>query len=249
MYSAYFDESGTDGVSKSVVVSGVIAGNDQWRDFENAWKRALDNARVTRFHMRDFAHSLREFKNWKGDEDRRSKFLKELIEIIRRNTRHTFSTAVIITDYQSINQKYQLSEYASPYVIGAFQGVVDVAKWCNAHEYIEPVNVVFEDGVKHKGEFLAFYVPANFHKISYAKSTQFIGFQAADLVAWETRKAIDQLHAGKLKRYRRYRQSYSALFAMPNKWGVYEKSFLERWCRNLKIPLRNESIETVQARA
>jgi hypothetical protein len=239
MYSAYFDESGTDGSSESTVVAGYVASDEQWQNFEWAWRRALDDAEVSRFHMRDFAHSLREFKDWRGDEDRRVMFLRQLIDIIRRNTRHGFSNAVIMRDYQLLNRKYQLAERTSPYVICAVTCAADIARWCKAREYVDPVNLVFEDGVRYKGEFLRFYAPTNFHKISYAKQHEFIGFQAADFVAWEQRKLYSQLLSGT---HKRHRQSFSALLSVPNKSAVYEQSYLERWCQTLNTPLRTDSI-------
>jgi hypothetical protein len=235
MYSAYFDESGTDGSSDSIVVAGYIASNEQWQDFRNEWDAVLQDVGVTRFHMRDFAHSLREFKDWKDDNERRTIFLKRLVSIMRRHTRHSFSTAVILKDYRDLDQRYQLSEYCSPYVISALQCAADVAKWCNARGYVDPVRLVFEDGARYKGEFMNFYAPSNFHTISYAEPREFVGFQAADLVAWEHRKVYSQLLSGQGKRRR---QSFLALHSMPNSWSVYEASSLARWCRNFNVPLR-----------
>jgi hypothetical protein len=85
---------------------------------------------------------------------------------------------------------------------------------------------------------MRFYAPNNFHTISYAKPREFVGFQAADLVAWEHRKVYSQVLAGQGKRRR---QSFNALHSMPNTWGVYEESYLERWCRTFNIPLRSAS--------
>jgi hypothetical protein len=59
MYTAYFDESGTHGSSEALVIAGYVASNPQWQEFDYEWKKALEDAGVTHFHMRDFAHSLR----------------------------------------------------------------------------------------------------------------------------------------------------------------------------------------------
>ena len=237
MYTAYFDESGTHGSSEALVIAGYIASNEQWQVFDYEWKQALKDAGVNHFHMRDFAHSLREFKDWKEDEERRGEFLKRLVKIIRQCTRRSFSSAVILKDYQKLNEKYQLQERCSPYVLCALTCVADVAKWCNARGYIDPVLIVFEDGVKYKGEFLRFYAPTNFHKISYAKKHEFVGFQAADFVAWEHLKEYNRIISERLKRHR---NSFLALSSMPNDWGVYEATYIERFCQNFHVPLRAE---------
>lgn len=234
-YSAYFDESGTHDNSEAVVVAGCVASNQQWQEFDRTWREVLSDAEINHFHMRDFAHSLREFKDWKNDEQRRTRFLKLLVETMRRNIRRSFSSSVVIRDYERINTRYQLSEFSSPYVICALTCVVDVAKWCNAHGYSESVECVFEDGVKNKGEFLRFYVPSNFHKITYAKKHDFVAFQAADLIAWEVLKLHKQLSSGALKKRR---NSFLALYSIPNDWGVYESTHLESFCRNFHVPLR-----------
>jgi hypothetical protein len=240
MYTAYFDESGTHDSSEALVVSGCIASDQQWQEFDREWKEALADAGVKHLHMRDFAPSLREFKDWKGDEQRRGEFIKRLVNIIRQHIRHTFSSAVILKDYQKLNEKYQLRERCSPYVICALTCVVDVAKWCNARGYIDSVTCVFEDGVKYKGEFVRFYAPSNFHKISYAKKHEFVGFQAADLIAWEHRKVYSQIVS---REFKRHRKSFRALYSIPNDSGVYEESYLERLCRTFNIPLR-ESVDS-----
>jgi hypothetical protein len=235
MYTAYFDESGTHDSREALVIAGYVANNQQWQEFDREWQEALEDVGVTHFHMRDFAHSLREFKYWKGDEARRGEFIKRLVKIIRQNTRRSFSSAIILKDYQKLNEKYQLQELCSPYVICALTCVADIAKWCNARGYIDSALIVFEDGVKYKSEFLRFYVPSNFHKISYAKKHEFVGFQAADFVAWEHLKVYNQLVSAGLKRHR---SSFLALSSMPHDWGVYEASYIERFCQTMNVPIR-----------
>jgi hypothetical protein len=41
MFVAYFDESGTHGESKALVVSGYVASTDQWSKFDAEWKWAI----------------------------------------------------------------------------------------------------------------------------------------------------------------------------------------------------------------
>lgn len=236
MYTAYFDESGTHDGSDAIVVAGYIANDQQWQEFDREWNQVLASAGVAHFHMKDFAHSRKEFESWKGDEERRGEFLKRLISVIRGCTRHSFATAVILKDYEELNKKYRLKELCSPYVICALTCVADVAKWCNARGYPDPTQNVFEDGVKYKGEFLRFYPSSrNFHQISYAKKHDFVAFQAADFVAWEHTKKYRRLLSEGLMQHR---NSFSALYSMPCTWGVYEATCIERFCKNFSIPLR-----------
>jgi len=59
MYTAYFDESGSPVEGKALVVAGYVASVEQWLKFDDEWRETLACEGVKRFHMRDFAHSLK----------------------------------------------------------------------------------------------------------------------------------------------------------------------------------------------
>lgn len=237
-YTAYFDESGTHGGSHMLVVSGYVASDEQWQGFEQEWNDALANAGLTHFHMKDFAHSLNEFKDWKGDEERRVKFIRQLIEIIRKNTRRSISSAVRLQDYKRLNETYRLQESYSPYSICILGCLASISRWHSEHSYIEPVALVLEDGVTHKGEFQRFYSPTNFHSVAFAKKHDHAGLQAADFVAWEHLKAYNQFESGAFKRYR---NSFRALYSMPYDWGIFTGNELERFCKGFDVSLRDDA--------
>jgi hypothetical protein len=66
-FTAYFDGSGSPHDTPVVTVAGFIATADQWGEFERNWRDACASFGVSALHMRDYAHSRREFENWKGD--------------------------------------------------------------------------------------------------------------------------------------------------------------------------------------
>jgi len=68
MFTAYFDASGSPDEGKAIVVAGYVSTGEQWLEFDREWQSLLEQETVSQFHMRDFAHSLREFAEWKGDE-------------------------------------------------------------------------------------------------------------------------------------------------------------------------------------
>src|SRR5260370_16606810 len=63
MYSAYFDESGTDGSSESTVVAGFFASDEQWQNFQRAGGKVLDDSVVSPFPIKDIPPHLPAFKD------------------------------------------------------------------------------------------------------------------------------------------------------------------------------------------
>lgn len=238
MFTAYFDESGTHDQSAALVVSGYIASDQQWIDFDKAWNDALADEGLTHFHMKDFAHSRREFSRWKNDEPRRKRFLERLINIIRENTRKSFSYAVILHAYHTINSKYLLEEYVGkPYAFCASMCMTGVDSWKLEHGYNNPVRNVFEDGVADKGVLLTLLKRDNRATPVFGQKREYTPLQAADFVAWENLKMFNQKEAGTLNT-QRLRKPFLALYSMPQEWSVYTIANLQEICRHLRVPLR-----------
>ena len=71
---------------------------------------ALAKEGITMFHMNKFAHSTGEFSRWKGDEDRRQRFLQKLKKIIKTKTHKGFSATLLLDSYQQVNRRVLLRE-------------------------------------------------------------------------------------------------------------------------------------------
>jgi|ERR1700686_703683 len=242
MFTAYFDESGTHASSRAIIVSGWVASNQQWIDFGRAWQDTLADHGLARFHMADFAQSKREFARWKGDESRREGFLRRLIQILRKFTRRSFSSAVIIDDYEEVNKKYRLIEtLGPPYALCGVTCVKKVNDWRAEHGYLDPVLSIFEDGAQYKGKLLTnverWDFPEPFLKPRFGTKDEYVALQAADLIAWEHRKLYHGLESGES---RRFRGSFMALSAMPKDWSVFtnKQNYLESLCEKFAIPIR-----------
>jgi hypothetical protein len=119
-FAAYFDGSGSPDDTVAVAVAGFVATVRQWKEFERNWKDCLNDFGVSALHMRDFAHSRGEFTEWKGDENRRRRFLGRLISIIQVRVQHSFASVVRMDESRKVDTKYRLSEFSKPY---ALQGV------------------------------------------------------------------------------------------------------------------------------
>src|SRR5262249_46138188 len=94
MLWAYFDETvvsqvdGKEGKGRpsEMFVGGCVATAPRWERFNPKWRRALDRARVTAFHAKDFYAFRNEFAwfNKKGERDwnRHGRFRDKLADTI-----------------------------------------------------------------------------------------------------------------------------------------------------------------------
>jgi hypothetical protein len=128
--SAYLDASGKSRGYPAMTVAGYAAPVAKWSRFEKQWRAALDAEGIKIFHATDFAASKGEFKEWKGDRPRRSRFLSSLIGIIKKSTNKMISIGVEIDAWDNVNQKYQLEEtFYSPYALAGYVAVITSSGW------------------------------------------------------------------------------------------------------------------------
>jgi hypothetical protein len=233
-YTVFFDESGDQRIR---VFAGIVAANEQWECFEKEWRNVLTRFEAPPLHMRTFAHSISEFATWKGDEQRRSGFLKALIGVIRIRTRTSFATAVLVDDFKDVASRYpDICEHYTPFGMAANSCIVKVAKWRARYQIPgADVGLIFEDGASEKKSFVRgakehFGVEIT----SFAKKGDYAAFQAADLLAFEylhsnrtiaaagpDKVAVDEL-----------RKPLQALLALQpesaaTQWGLHDKKAIE----------------------
>lgn len=131
MYSAYFDASGTKR-TPVLTLGGFVSTVNKWERFEKEWARILKANGVSFFHMTEFASSKGEFADWKGDSERRKKFIDELIGCINLNTNKGFAASVVIADYDRVNSKHTLTEsIGHPLAICGGVCIGAMRKWAN----------------------------------------------------------------------------------------------------------------------
>ena len=82
---SYMDETGhsDDPAVEYVGMAGFVAPRGVWEVFEVGWGDLLRNAGLPEpFHMREFAHSLGQFQQWKGKEGLRRAFFGSAMKLI-----------------------------------------------------------------------------------------------------------------------------------------------------------------------
>ena len=184
--TAYFDGSGSPDDTLAVVVAGFAAPAEQWIEFERNWNDCLRAFGVSALHMRDFAHSRGEFTSWKGNEDKRRRFLSRLISIIEVRVHHSFASAVRMEDYRTVDTKYRLSEFSKPYALAGCTCIAKVKGWAKRWRKAEDtIDLVFEDGDADKGDLMRAADEHFGDAPKFLPKHKCVAFQAADLLAYE----------------------------------------------------------------
>lgn len=236
MYTAYFDESGTHAASKALIVAGYVASSEQWVSFEREWRDLLSDANLSGLHMRDFNPSVREFASWRGDRARRDDLRKRVIKVIRKNVRRGFAAAVIMDDYRRIDAKYRMTEcFFQPYPLAALNCVNKGEKWRTERGYQDPIQYVFEDGVKGKGVIADALRAFILSPPSFKKKSEALPFQIADFASNQLHKQLTRLLTGIKGAERDY---FPELNSIPNDYSVWEETYLENYCQRKGVPLR-----------
>ncbi len=231
-YAAYFDDSGHPDDQAAVVVAGFIASEQQWLQFEQAWKEVLSKASIGIFHMADFR------RDRTRPQHKKDTILRHLVNGIQEYTIRPFSHSVIMADYKKVNDLYPLEEsVGSPYALAGRTVAKSLNIWKRDNmKEGDKLLVFFEDGTKHKGDFMDTMRRDGLPCPAFIDKTQAVPLQAADWLAWEmlrTEKTqkVDSLLRRLVKHFPEDDPGF----------GVYTKSDLIALCKNYPggaLPLR-----------
>jgi len=237
-FTGYFDASGSPDHKVVMVVAGCVSTDDRWEQFERDWNSTLQTFGVSRFHMREFAHSVGEFSGWKGNEGKRKAFLKRLIKAIKAHTAKSFSVSLLLANYREVNDKYKLSERGGvPYVLCAGTAVEKVSHWFGDQKARDEVRFVLEDGDENKRILVEWMEKHGYPKPDF-ETKKVIPLQAADLIAWEHQKFVVKAEEQGGIDLGNIRKSLAELSKMKKDWGVYTEEMLLALCNKSNIPLR-----------
>jgi hypothetical protein len=244
MFTVYFDASGSPDEGVALSVAGFIATVEQWIEFERNWKTALDDYGVSELHMKTFAPGAGEFASWKDDKHRRRLFLERLISIIKVRVRHSFVNCVMLQPYQRVSEAYPLLREWKPFALAGNTCIDKVKNWAHlANMPMDRIHIVFEDGDKHKGCLMDRCEAHHGFVPNFLKKKQSCAFQAADLLAYEHRRANETIFGAGvgILSMSDLRHSLQALDDIPHgkdgeDWGVSDGAALVRFCELNKYP-------------
>ena len=179
---------------KALAFAGFVSRTKKWEKFETDWDTILKLEKVSSFHMTDFVSNKGEFKAWKGDSDRRKKFVDDLVKCIKRYTHKGFASGIFIDDYNYVNRDFMLAEQlGQPYTLSGYSCVGALGVWAlNNNIRKSDILIIVEDGDQDQGEFLRRVREDGFKAIPMPKSYS-SAFQAADLIGWKYRTVLQEV--------------------------------------------------------
>ena len=128
-------------------MAGFVSTEAKWIKFKNAWNAVLNKYEVPYLHMKDFTCSTGIFKTWRGDEERRKRFLIDLIKVAKKGVRKGFSCSVLLHDFEDVNRDFRLREHwGSEYAFVGMSVVTAVMNSKKKHFPHDRIKYIFEDG-------------------------------------------------------------------------------------------------------
>lgn len=191
---SYFDESGhSEDPNVSVLsVGGAVSSVGGWKRLVPEWISVLEEFSVSQLHMRDFAHSKREFAGW--TEDKRRAFLSRLVEIMTRDIDAYIGRVMDLPDDWRQSPLELRERLKDPYH-GCFIFCVTTAmSYTKKFDPAEQLNVVTAHHPEYSGwandVFQAMREEPGGQRLgslSFDTPAELVQLQTADLVAYELR--------------------------------------------------------------
>lgn len=241
-FSAYFDASGNKNDHKVLTVAGFVSTVRKWDRFDERWASILKGAEVSAMHMTDFASSAGEFRNWRGQSERRRKFVAALAQCTKRNSNKGFASTLVIPDYNDVNRKYMLSErVGQPYTLCAHACLGGLARWAAGKRLdFREVLIAMESGDQDQGELLRKAREEEFKVVPLSKADA-QAFQAGDMAAWKVRTAVHNSLFGSTTGpgdNADILRSLGPINPILQRNGGFDRETLLRYCREKRIARR-----------
>jgi hypothetical protein len=197
VFKAFIDDSGSGGDSPWYVLAGYMGTVEGWDSFDAEWTSVLHaDPRIECFKSSE-AERLHYHSQWAGvSKEQRDSKIDALIEVIGRCSRRAICARMRQRDYDELVKGNIPPNWDSPYyfflpsIVGAAINIERLDGVC------EPVDFVFDSDQKHeKGsrQLLPALMPMRSYygllvNVVHRDEKDFLPLQAADLLAWQTRR-------------------------------------------------------------
>jgi len=243
VYTAHYDDSGTADDTVAVVVAGFVATDEQWPHFERNWNDTLRQFGISHFHMKEFAHSVGEFSQFKQNKEEREFFLGQLLSHIKLRVAYSNAHAVLMDDYRRVNSVYALDYALPPYALAGRTCVARINVWAEKRGIPkEQIRHVFEDGSAGKRMLYESVLRNHRIEVTFKKKDECVALQAADLFAYEMLAANRFIFEKGIVDFHKLRypiRQLEPLLREPYDWGTYTQKNLEEFCKKAPIPRRD----------
>lgn len=198
MFQAYLDESGHPADSAVVTVAAVVSDEQGWHVFEEQWAHTLQKYGISTFHMTDYENRKKEFKHWGPHERKARNFIIDLSKIFTDTLRFACVFSVAMEDWNAAMQvKFEdhrlktvgpwlplfLTCAESMYKTPMIPNQQRIAFWFEENRLLKaPAKEHFDKWKKTHG------FDDRLQSLTFSDKGIHLGFQAADLLAYEGRK-------------------------------------------------------------
>jgi hypothetical protein len=191
---------------KFFVMAALVSSAKEWADFDVEWRARLKEDGLLYFHMSPFAHATthprKPFdKSWIGQEARRRKLLKDLLEITQSHAWHKFGCILPVQSFQMFSDITRQGFMPSMIATAARLLWPEIEIWRRREKFQQQARMVFEQGDPDKGtlikaiEAMTDRVPSFEFKQDYPEKgiVGFTPLQASDILAFEMQKQASEL--------------------------------------------------------
>lgn len=196
---SFVDDSGSDGNSDWYVLAGYTGTVDGWDRFDDLWNEVLDDHPRIEYFKSSEAESLRPDGQWAGvTVDQRNRKIDRLIGVIKRCAHRSFCTRIKQKDYDAIVKGNIPEKWDSPYYILFVNAIAAAINIERIDGDWDEIDFVFDKDSQHQHRFDLILPRLNgmssldgrFVNAVRRDEKQFLPLQAADLLAWQTRRFL-----------------------------------------------------------
>jgi hypothetical protein len=198
LLEAFFDESGTHGTSRTVVIAGYVATEANWDKVQAKWQEVLTLHELKAFHATDFFAKDGDFNSMEPPE--RKSLLVGLVEAIRLGDLFTISAAVDALAYETVTSPQFKKVFPKPYDLCFNEIIRNINFWSEREAQGEEVGLVFATSDEYDDRNRENF--ANWKRYRHLKTIGGLQFnrpckvpalQCADLLANRLYKSWDSL--------------------------------------------------------
>jgi len=196
----YLDESGTHGESPAVVVAGYVGEPAEWDQWTSEWERTKEG-RINVFHAVHCNNRSGEFSGWGKSE--RNAFVEAMLPITPKHIKIGISIGIDMKSYwDAISDRPDLNEhFGNPYLACFGWLLQDIAEDIEKSGIDRGFHIFheenqFKEDAIYRHKWIVNNIPGGERcfGLSFAKKSDCIPLQAADILAYETHHKIKNPH-------------------------------------------------------
>jgi hypothetical protein len=199
-----FDESYKN--ARTLVVGGWIGEEDQWKDLQREWCSAIsfenetlpDGSKISRYHASEMNARDHEFSDW--DDKRMLRFTKRLLDIVGHSGMTAITCGMDLAAFLELFPHRDPPDYGVAYGMCMKQIMILLGQAMETWEPEYRVTLIHDhsqwDSLAHDGFYQYKNDPSwqygdRFVTITPLSSYGDVGLQAADLIAYEAMRWLD----------------------------------------------------------